>query len=155
MLISLYHGLLLWMMNFGIWCRWILLWIRRRVTSFQNGILSSQYSQKTSTECTIWSTSEQAFISCLRPAIGIICILFGQDRNCTDREIQRKNSIISCRKTCSRSMIRPDDRDMKSGIIVRGITPLVLAVYLKEEKYLGTSVFNKLYRDYFSGQDQR
>lgn len=52
-------------------------------------------------------------------------------------------------------MIRPDDRDMKSGIIVRGITPLVLAVYLKEEKYLGTSVFNKLYRDYFSGQDQR
>ena len=47
----------------------------------------------------------------------IICILSGQDRNCTDREIQRKNFIISCRKTCSRSMIRPDGRDMKYGII--------------------------------------
>lgn len=45
--------------------------------------------------------------------------------------------------------------EIDTYIIVRGSTPLFLTVYLKEERYLGTSVFNKLYRYYFSGQDQR
>lgn len=69
----------------------------------------------------IQETTFDAVIDELRhfasPVIEIIYILYGQDRNCIGKVIAEKNSIIFCRKICSRCMIRQDDRDMRFGII--------------------------------------
>jgi hypothetical protein len=55
-------------------------------------------------------------ISALRLVIGITCTPSGQDRNFTGKAIPERFFSISCRKTCSRCMIRRDGRDMNCGI---------------------------------------
>lgn len=58
--------------------------------------------------------------NCMSPAIGIICIPFGQGRNFIARETVKKNLLIFLRKTCSLCMILPGGRDMKSGTGAEG-----------------------------------
>ena len=55
----------------------------------------------------------------MSPAIGIICIPFGQGRNFIAREIVKKNLLIFLRRICSLCMTLPEDRDMKSGTMDR------------------------------------
>ncbi len=57
----------------------------------------------------------------MRLATEIICILFGRARNCTEKEIQKQNFTISCRRICRCYMILQKDRDMKFGIEIRDL----------------------------------
>ncbi len=59
------------------------------------------------------------YIKGLKHVIEIICIPFGQVRNCIDLAIQRKNFTIFFRRICSLFTTRQDGRGMRYGIIDR------------------------------------
>ena len=61
----------------------------------------------------------QNFINDLKHVIGIICILSGLVRNCTVKVIPEKHFITFWKRIWCRYMIRPEDRDMKSGTMDR------------------------------------